>query len=148
MAAVEVVEQQRHVAPVGAEGDIERIAEERDGADETIERDVRQHAGDSIRGAPSARASLTIYNDMTVVIASPMPGTNPISASRPNRMVVPGIVNAVSSRRDSASILARRSSRVGGRMDPMNSPDCIMIGQTDSVRHDVKIASRLKRRTP
>src|SRR5436305_8544393 len=48
---------------------------------------------------------------MIVVIASPMPGTSPIRASRPKRIWVPGIRNAVSIKVASASMRAMRCSR-------------------------------------
>ena len=43
---VEMIAQQRHVAPVGAERDVEHVADQRHRADHAVERDVRQHARD------------------------------------------------------------------------------------------------------
>src|SRR3954469_7436015 len=66
-------------------------------------------------GAPSWCASCTIHSDIAVVTASPMPGTRPISASRPKRILVPGRTTAVPSSVASASMRAPRPRRERGR---------------------------------
>jgi hypothetical protein len=47
MRVLEVLGEQGVVAAVGLPGDVEDVAEERDGADDDVQREVDQHAGDS-----------------------------------------------------------------------------------------------------
>ena len=66
--------------------------------------------------APRRQDANTIKNEATPDMASPIPGTQPIKASSPNRTCVPGIRNK-SSRR--AAMWSRCSSDVSGRTGPV-----------------------------
>ena len=100
--------EQREVARLRLEREIEQVAEDRHHADERIERDVAEHVQLDAAGARSDCAPRCSAYTATIPPAmSPRPGTRPNNASRPKRHFVPGTANAWS---NSCVIVRRRSS--------------------------------------